>query len=419
MKTKTIYGNKYTLNMVKTAKFKTNRVQLSFGNELSEDTISKRTLFPYLLKAVSKKYHSRELMSAYLENMYAAHFNVGVSKIAKTHFINFDFSFINDQYTLNNELLFEDALSFIEEVLFNPFFNAKIFEEELRLMKEYFKGIYANKLKYAMMETNKIMFKDEIYRLSALGEEKLLKGINLTECITAYENMINNDIITINVIGDIDFEEVEKSISTHFAFRDRDFTPTLIDKSTKDITKVINVIKKIDVNQAKLVIGYRINAFYHTNNYLGAVIFNTLFGGSGESMLFKEIRDNLGLVYFISSNYDPYKGVLFIVSGIDKKDYEIVLETIDKILTKIINQEYNDTELQIAKTMQINGLIESLDSNAEIAARISRDSMFHDTFDSNKLIEKLNLVTKDDVSIVAKSIKKDTVFLLRDGDLDE
>ncbi|MCK5762439.1 MAG: hypothetical protein KAH16_06040, partial [Candidatus Izimaplasma sp.] len=137
METKIIYGNKYTLNMVKTSKFKTNRVQLSFGNDLSEETISKRTLVPYLLKAVSNKYNSREKMSAYLENMYAAHFNVGVSKIAKTHFITFDMSFINDLYTLDNELIFDEALSFFNEILFNPLFDKKLFLEEFRLMKEY------------------------------------------------------------------------------------------------------------------------------------------------------------------------------------------------------------------------------------------------------------------------------------------
>ena len=87
MDTRIIYGNSYTLNMVKTDKFKTNRIQISFGNNLDEDTISKRSLIPYLLKAVSKKYNSREIMSAYLENMYAARFNAGVSKIAKSHFI--------------------------------------------------------------------------------------------------------------------------------------------------------------------------------------------------------------------------------------------------------------------------------------------------------------------------------------------
>lgn len=418
METKIIYGNKYTLNMVKTSKFKTNRVQLSFGNDLSEETISKRTLVPYLLKAVSNKYNSREKMSAYLENMYAAHFNVGVSKLAKTHFINFDFSFINDQYTLDNELLFEKALSFFKEIIFNPYFNEKTFEEEFRLMKEYFQGIYTNKLKYAVNELNKAMFKDEIYRLNALGNIELHNKISLDDCISAYHDMIDNDIIMINVIGDIDFKKVESSISKHFSFKERKFTPVLIDKTTKDFTNPLEIIKMIDVKQAKLVIGYRLDAFYDTDNYIKAIVFNTLFGGTGESMLFKEIRDNLGLVYFINSSYDPFKSIMFVISGINKQDYEKVLTTIDEILVKIINQDYSDNTLKIAKTIQLNGLIESLDSNTSIAARIKINSLFNTSFDIESLIKKLNSVTKDDISLIAKSMRKDTIYLLRD-DKDE
>lgn len=147
-------------------------------------------------------------------------------------------------------------------------------------------------------------------------------------------------------------------------------------------------------------------------------MFNTLFGGTGESLLFKEIRDNLGLVYFISSSYDPYKGVLFIVSGINKTDYSVVLETINNIIQKIIDQDYSDEFLNITKTMQINGYIESLDSNIGLAARVSRDSLFHDKFDIDEVISRINSVTKDDITRAAKSLRKDTIYLLRD-DKDE
>jgi len=418
METKTIYSNRYTLNLVKTQKFKTNKVHVSFGNELLEKTVSKRSLVPYLLKAVSKKYNSRRKMSAYLENLYAAHFNVGVSKMAKSHFISFDLSFINDQYTLNNELLFDEALSFFNEILFNPFFDNKIFLEEFRLMKEYFKGIYANKLKYAVKEARNVMFKDEIYRLNALGEESLLEKVTLEDCISEYNHMITHDKVTITVVGDIEFEKIEKTIYGYFPFEERLFTPVLIDKTGKEISSVNEIIKKINVKQAKLVIGYRLNAFYHTDNHLGAVIFNTLFGGSGESLLFKEVRDKLGLVYFISSSYDPYKSVLFIVSGINSSDYKVVLDTIDQILDKIIKQEYSDDYLETIKTMQINGFIESFDSSSGLAARIGRDSLFHDKLNPEKTIKNLKSVTKEDITKIAKTLKQDTIYLLRD-DKDE
>ena len=414
METKIIYGENYTLNMVKTTKFKTNKVQISFKNDLKEETVSKRAILPYLLKAVSKKYHSREKMSAYLENMYAAHFNVSVSKIAKTHGINFDLSFINDQYTLDNEVLFDDALLFMKEVLFNPLFDKAIYIEELRLLKEYFSGIYSNKLKYAINSLNNIMFKDDVYRFSALGESELLEKITLDECLLEYENMLNNDLITITIVGDIDFDIVNAKIRKTFKFTNRKLNLTLIDKSSKPISKVNEIIEILDVKQAKLVIGYRLDAFYKTPDYLKAIIFNTLFGGSGESLLFKEIRDNLGLVYFINSSYDPYKGVLFIVSGIAKADYRKVLETIRNIIEKIINQDYSDEAFEISKTVQVNGVIESLDSISGLASRINRDSLFNNQFNPDELIEKIKMITKDDLSLIAKKMKQDTIFFLRD-----
>ncbi len=418
METLIVYGERYTLNMVKTNKFKTNRIQLSFGSDLNEETVSFRGLLPYLLKSVSKKYDTREALSAYLENLYAAGFSAGVSKVATTHFISFNLSFINDQYTLNNELLFDKALSFLNEVIFNPYFNEKIFEEEKRLLKEHFEGVYNNKLKYAVSETYKTMFENEIYRINALGIEEKLENIALSDCINAYEEMINNDHITINVVGDIDFDDVANKIKHEFSFKKRKLSLNLIDKSTKEFNKETEVVKKIDVKQAKLVIGYRLNTYYKSSEYYAAVVFNTLFGGSAESLLFKKIREELGLVYFINSSYDPYKGVLFIVSGINKEDYNKVLITIDNILGKIINQEYSNDDLEISKKIQVNGLIESLDSNIGILSRISRDSLFNNPFNPEEVIKNLNLVTKEEISSVAKTLRKDTIFLLRD-DKDE
>ena len=418
METHSIKNKKYTLNMVKTKKFKTVKIELSFGNDLSENTIAARSLVPYLLRAVSRKYNTREKMSAHLENMYAARFGAGVSKIAKTHFMSFSLSFIDDQYTLSNEKLFKEAIDFINEVLFNPFFNETTFTEEKRLLFEYFEGIYTNKLKYAFNKMKNSMFKDEIYHLNALGTKELLENITLDDCISSYKDMLSNDLLTINVIGDIDFIQIEESINSNFNFTERFFTPVLIDNDKKEFSNVTEIIEKIDVKQAKLILGYRLDTNYLEPNYHDAVIFNTIFGGSSESLLFKQIREELGLVYFISSSYDPYKSVLFITSGINKTDYPVVKKTIDSILDKIIKQDYSDELLKICKTVQVNALIESLDSPVSLSARISRDSLFNKQFNPQLIINSLKKVTKSGVSSIAKQLRKDTIYLLRD-DTDE
>ena len=418
MNTKTLKDNKYTLNMVKTDKFKTVRIQLSFGNDLSMETISKRSMIPYLLRAVSKTYDTRESMSSHLENMYAAHFNVGVSKVAKSHFISFDFSVINDQYSLEEDSLFDKSLEFLNEILFNPFFNEKTFLEEKRLLKEYFSGIYTNKLKYAFREMQNIMFKDEIYRINALGDKDILEEVTLEQCISGYHDMLSNDLITINVVGDIDFDFVENAIKKTFNFNERSNNLVLIDNELVDVDNVKEVFNRIDVNQAKLIIGYRLDSLYQSDDYFDAIIFNTIFGGSSEGLLFREIRENLGLVYFIGTSYDPYKGVIFLTAGIKKSDYQKVLSTVDLMLEKIISQDYDDSLLDILKSVQVNNLIESLDSSVGLSSRINRDSLFNNEFNPNKILENLKSVTKDGISNVAKKLKKDTIYLLRD-DKDE
>ena len=163
MNIKNINTNTYKLSMVKTSKFKTTRIQINFLSDM-HDSITSRSLLPYLLRAVSAEYPKRELLSTYLEEMYAAMFGVSLSKIGKTHGISFDLSIIDDLYTTNNESLFKKGLEFMKSVIFNPLFKEDVYQEEYRLLKEYFESIYSNKMKYSVEKLTENMFNDEVYR---------------------------------------------------------------------------------------------------------------------------------------------------------------------------------------------------------------------------------------------------------------
>jgi len=418
MNIKVIRKSNYTLNLITTKKFKTTRIQINFANDLNKDTVTKRSILPYLMHAVSQKHNSRELMSKYLENMYAANFNVGVSKIGKTHFVAFELSIINDNFTFDNELLFSKSIDFLSEIVFNPYFTKEVFNEESRLLREYYDSVYSNKMKYAIKEMRSIMFENESYKIDPLGYKEALEDIKFDDLNTLYKDMINNDLVTISIIGDIDFDEVEEIISNKLIFADRDYTPVLLDAETKIIEKVTTIEKIIDVNQAKLVVGYRNETFYLSDDYYKTLVFNVLFGASSESMLFNEIREEKGLVYFINSSYDPYKGVVFITSGIKASDYEEVLETTANIISKIIKMDYSDELISTAKSIIVNRLIEGLDSNFGLLSRVFRNSLFELDFDIEEIKNNISKVTKRDISNMAKNLKLDTVYLLR-GEKDE
>ena len=414
--TKKIITPSYTLNMMKTDKFKSTRIHISFGAAFNEQTVTTRAMIPYMMKAVTKKYPNRSDLILYLESLYSAYFTGSVERIGTTHLVFFDMSIIDDYYTLNQENLLEQSFELIHEVLFNPYLNETTFQEEKRLLEEYFESIYSNKFSYAVKLLNETMFENESFKITSLGSEKYVNDITLEDIFNEYNNMINNDNITITVVGDFEYEKVEAYVSQYLPFTPRKTKLEYMDYETKDITEVTNREVVQEITQAKLSFGYRFPVYYDTELYNAALVFNTLFGGSSEAMLHMKIREEMGLCYYIGSNYSSHKGVLFVHAGIDPSKKDIVLKETNNIIDKIINMNYDSSLLEIAKKTNITGIIESKDSNASLAIRIERMSFYDKELDFEQKIQGIKNVTKEQVSEVAKLLTLDTTLLLRGKD---
>lgn len=403
----------FNINLESTKKFKSTRIHISFASDLDAENITKRAILPYLLRAISKKYDTRTKISSFLDNHYGAQFSVGSSKVGLSHLISFDLNVINDKYTINQESLFEQGIEFLKEILLRPLFKEDIFLEEKRLLDEYFQSTYSNKMRYAIKKMQQSMFHDEVYRLSALGMEEDLAHLALDDVINEYSKMIDNDKITVSIVGDLDVEKTVNIINRYFEFKDRVKTIELLDRFTKNINEITELELIQDVTQAKMALGYRFDVRFMDDDYYPAIIFNSLLGGSSDSLLHMRIREELGLVYFINSSYDFHKGVMFIFSGIDQSEYMNTREEIDRIILKIKNGDYSEKALNIAKKTIINGIIESYDSDHNLVMRLERKDLFDRDVSIEESIQNINNVTIDDIKLVASKLVLDTAMILR------
>ncbi len=406
------------LNIIKTSKFKTTRIQVSFVGDVVEKELTARALVPYLLKTVSNKYQEEQELQKHLEELYSATLNVGINKISKAHTITFDLSVIDNVYTIDHEDLMDEAFSFLHEIIFQPYFKEDVFQNEKRLLLEYFQGIYANKMKYSVKQLVKSMFKDETFRLDQLGNQEALEKLTLNDVKEAYNNLIKNDLMFITVVGNVDAEEIKSYIKTYFTSNNVTRIPVLLSDEDKEISAINTIKEEQDVQQAKLVCGYRFDVKYREKDYYAATIFNLLLGGSTESLLFQEIREKLGLVYFINSSYNPYKGALFIYSGINQDDYQKVLTETETLIERIQQGDFKDELIDIMKKLFKNGMIQGMDSNHALAGKISQSYLFNFEYSIQDTLDHLERVTKQDVMEVARKLRKDTIYLLR-GALDE
>ena len=412
---KTIQKN-LTLNHIQTKPFKSTKIRVAFVAPLERDTATIRAILPYIMRAASKKYPSRIDVSTKVNDMYAARFNVGVSKKGETHMILFELSIIDDPYTLFGESLFKEGLDFLHEMIYNPVLSEEIYNEEYRLMTEYYQSIYANKMRYAIQTLQDTMFENEPYRINALGDLETLNTLKFEDIRINFESMIKNDLMNITVVGDIDFDYVNKEILSLFGVNDISFEPVLIERVTKDVEK-INVKSMIqDVEQAKLVLGYRLPVYYKQDLYYEAILFDMLFGGSSESLLFKKIREELGLVYSVQSSYNPYKGVFFIYLGINKEEYDHVLKEIDLLLKSIDSTTELEEYLDIAKKSYTNGLIQSYDSINGIAYKLEHSSLYEQEIDMDKTLNTIKGISLNDIKEVVQKLTLDTICFLHGED---
>ena len=400
-----------TVILFQTTRFTTVRLRVTFRRLLDEDQVTTRGLLPYVMQAVNKRFKTRNQFYARLEELYGATLDVVATRTGLTHNIVFDMHVV-DQNIVNEQTLLQEAIELLHIVLFEPYFDTTILEEEKRKVKEHFLAIHSDKLRYSFKQLKDAIFRNQIYRLDALGKVEDLPNITVEHLKQAYFDMIQNDRIDISIVGNIGIDSVEKWLQKYWLFSKRDSSLSVIDK-TKPIVYNNPIIEHQTVKQAKLTMAYSLPVYIDQKEYQIASVLNTILGGSSESILFQKLREELGKVYFISSSFDPMKGVLYIYAGVNQGDVEIVFEEIDACIKQLKQKNVSDKDISLAKKWLSQNLVESLDSTGSILARLSVVDLLNRSFDINESLKQINGVSKEEIQNLSQKITPIAKYVLK------
>ena len=407
----------YTLTTIKTDKFKTNLISVSFQSEINRDTVTKRSLLPYVLRGATEKYPSKKALNTYLESLYGASLSTTVEKRGKTHNIKFYLSLANEKFLGHQEPLLEEGVALLKEVILKPLlvdgaFKEPVVEIEKRLLKEYIESIYDDKVSYSLQKLVENMCQDETFSINSIGYADDLAEINGKNLMQTYEEMLNNNQVSVTVVGDIDPQHVYEIFSKQFNFAHRSVNQEVIDHEDKVIQEV-KVIKEVqDISQGKLNIGYRTHTRIDDDDYLPLLVFNGIFGGYAHSKLFMNVREKESLCYYCASRLDNYKGVMYVYSGIESQNYDKALKIIDEQLKDMMSGNFSEKEIDLAKKSLINSKLESMDQASGMMAHEALNKLLKHPLSVEEWVAAVNAVTAEQVVAVAKKIKEDTVFFL-------
>ena len=164
--------------------------------------------------------------------------------------------------------------------------------------------------------------------------------------------------------------------------------------------------------------GYRTNIRIDDSMYTAALLFTGMLGQFFHSSLFQVIREEHSLAYYVGSDYNPRKGNLAVIAGIDAKSYDEVIKLVNEIIDNYQKGNFEDEILELTKKAYINQLKKQEDFPGSFINNIYTELANAKVLSLDEKIKAINNITKEDIITVSKALTLDTIYFLK-GDQNE
>lgn len=373
------------MKIIKDNRFTSVEVEVHFITELS-DKLSIRNIVKDLIVDSSLKYNSKQKMRIKLDDMYGATLKASSKVVGKLHDICFSGNVIHDDYTINREKNIQEYLDFFKEILYFPFFTEEKLEELKIKYIHRLERLKEDVQSYSMKEAIKNSVSNSILNIDPYGDIEKIKDITLEDVKKEYQNMIKEDVIRVIVAGkveNIDF------------IQDRDSMPMASYLNLKGSLKIETVKKNSDQSFVNIV--FNINQIQSEKSFFVGTIANMILGGM-DGLLFRNIREKLGLCYIIFSEIYHYDGLLFIHSGVSKENINLCIQEIYNQIDLIKNKEFSDEMIDKAKKAVIHSLKSSNDTLKGKMIKILNQEFRQIFLNDEERIKYILSVTKEDIT---------------------
>lgn len=403
-----------SLTSVETEKFNTETISVTFLRPISSINPSFMAILPYVLIAGCEKYQNIEKISQKLDFLYGAKIEPLIRKKGEFLCLTFVCDVIDSKFAKDENLL-QNAFDLLLEILYKPLvingsFDEKIVENEKNNLINRINSLKNDKIRYANNRMYEIMCKNEPFGINQLGTVESAEKIDKISLFENYNEIISNSMVEIFYCGSSDIRILDFS-----KFKARK-CKEIEQSSVKIIPKTTEVVENMNISQGKLSMGFRTNITANDENYPHLMLFNTIFGGSTSSKLFENVREALSLCYYASSSVEKIKGVMCVNSGIEVENFEIAKKAILQQFTDIQDGNFTINDINSAKLTLLNNLKTAKDSKYSLEDFYLGQAICNNYGDIDELINKIDIVSKQQIIDASLEVKLDTIFFLK-GDV--
>ena len=340
-------------------------------------------------------------------------FNEEVDYLGASISMGMGFAFANG-LTKHKERIFE----LISDAALNPNFEEEELIKEKEKLITAIKGDENNPSSIAQRVRGVLTYtKNHPY--GEFQTEESINNVSIKDIEDNYNMMFRPNNAYMVVSGDVKFEEIKKLVNKYFS-KWKKSKKELQSKIIQpiDVQKTeINLIDMPDAVQSELSVMNITNLQNNSKDHHAALVTNFILGGSFNSYLNSNLREENGWTYgagssiarnkWTKSTFRASTSVRNVVTD------SAIVETLNEI-HRIRNEYVSDKMLDAAKATYLGNFIMSTEDKsllADFAVNIKTQNLPEDFYET--FISKINEVTKEDVMRVAqKYLKTDNLRIV-------
>jgi predicted Zn-dependent peptidase len=302
----------------------------------------------------------------------------------------------------------ELAMDIVSDMLFNSIFSPEEITKERGVIMEEINMYEDNPMMLIDSLLEEELFKGNPLARKISGEKENIQAITRKQILDYFhENYVSNNVI-VGLSGKFNVNQAGKLVKKYFGknsykIKHNKFIPF------KDTQKQSRVrLKTKETEQINLAIGFPSYSMTDPKVYPLSLL-SIILGGNMSSRLFMEIREKLGLAYFIRSSVSTAEdcGNFAVYAGLEKSKIKLAVQTIIKELNKTVNQKVTAEELNRAKEFLKGKMILRLEDSAQVIEWLTSQQLLKNKIENlEEQMKKIDQVNLNQIQQVAREIIK-------------
>ena len=310
---------------------------------------------------------------------------------------------------------FAKAVDVLSDIVFYSIFPQAEIDKEVEVICDEIESYNDSPAELIYDEFENLVFKGHPLGHNILGSADRVRSFATADAMRFTQQYYRPDNAIFFVYGNIDFKRLVKTLEK--------LTPKQQQESLVDEAQMVAngklpelTILNHDTHQAHVMIGNRAYSATHPLR-IPLYLLNNILGGPGMNARLNVIlRERRGLVYSVESSMVCYgdTGLWAVYFGCDPHDVNRCVRLVKSEFKRLMEKPLSEKTLAAAKKQIKGQLAVACDNNENFAIDFGKSFLhFGDEKDIEKLYQKIDAVTAEQIQQVAKEIfDKDSLATL-------